>query len=286
MMIVTNQETRLESSAVSLSATPTLNTVVPSAAQSQGPWPRVRSGVVALAALGLIYGPGTPLLTRPSSEPVQRQTRSIHRLIAANEFQDIGVLAGHESTPFLVDSADAASQLEQKGNERGVRDRRVAREAAFAAQQLATWLRLSETETARIGNFSRGTLANWRRGRGAYGSSSRHLLSVYALISQLVRLQGLERASLWLQGDAGSGTSRLDRLAAGSEGLQEVLASAEPLIFASISPAKVAISADHDARRRPDGNVMTPDEEDAAFLSSVMRRRGDFAAPPIRPRHI
>lgn len=153
-------------------------------------------------------------------------------------------------------------------------ERAAAQRALIAADDLRRWLSLTAGEVAELGGFARRSLANWQNGRGAYGASSRYLLSVHALVEGLVRSLGESAALLWLQTPINNGRSALDLLRDGEPGLRTVLVRAEPLLFRAGTPASQVVSWDDLSE--------TADDETVAYIGPASPE--EFAARPVSRR--
>lgn len=218
-------------------------------------------GVVAMAAVSLL----PTVASTPAAEG---------SIVRYDPIQDI--------TPLLKVTGEPHSSLTpavaglKSARETGVTadisvEGASARRALKAVQELQSWLSISASEVTRLGGFARRNLSNWQTGRGAYGASSRHLLAVHALVSQLVKVQGREGALLWLNAPFDQNRTRIDVLHQGKEGLLSVLQQAEPLLFPTA-----------ERRERVQQPYWTDSDSDTAILDEGARRPDLFNYAPRR----
>jgi len=231
---------------------------------------------VAAAAFSLAVVQPTPILVA-SELGMPNQTRVVGNgedywpsVIRARTSAETGVAKFGGQTP-------RSSSTPEPSEVRADRDRRMASAAVSAVDDLGEWLQLTDSQVAQLGKVSRRTLSNWRNTGGAYGASSRHLLSVHALVAQLIASQGIEKTRLWLAMGTDTGIDRLELLSQGPEGLRQVLGLADPLIF----PAKATAS-----RLVDDDDLEAYGEADLQEPVAVNSTAASFAAPPRRPRSI
>jgi len=236
---------------------------------------RRRSYMATLASIGVFAVSGVAPAPASESEDVTHfdstrtpATRAIEEMFAWP------ATAEATAAPRVQPQPPVGADRTSTEAYRRARDERVAAKAVQAVDDLAAWLQISATEVAEIGRFARRNLSNWRAGSGAYGASSRHLLSVHALVSQLINALGQDRARLWLAAGTANGQPRLDRLAVGEDGLREVFAAAEPMLFPVTRPSGPLL-ADHD---------LVPDEDDSAKFDAVPRTPEAFRRAPRRTR--
>jgi hypothetical protein len=102
--------------------------------------------------------------------------------------------------------------------------------ALAAARDLTSWLNITEEQLAEIAGFSRRNYVNWRDGRGSYSKTIRGLFELHALASGLRKMLGQDGFSAWLSMNSG-GIPRRELLSS-SSGRSQLLAEAEPLMFA------------------------------------------------------
>lgn len=116
--------------------------------------------------------------------------------------------------------------------------------ATSAIRELKDWLALSDSELSDLTGISRRSITNWRSGMAAYGSTTRNLFGLHALVSSLRLHLGNQGALLWLVTGHFDGLSSLELLAQDPNRLDRVLVEAAPLIFSSEPRAMTAYVAD------------------------------------------
>lgn len=171
---------------------------------------RARDAIVA-AAVGLLQLSGVGVVPTTTSELTM--TRTTSRLTVGR--------AADESESVVVDPSVGAGPESAST---------PANRALDAVEDLRTWLGLADYEVAELCGFARRNLVNWKSGKGSYGVATRALLSIHALIAELVRHLGAQGANVWLQSTiAGSGSTALETLAAGH--IHSVIDAAQPILF-------------------------------------------------------
>jgi hypothetical protein len=117
--------------------------------------------------------------------------------------------------------------------------RRNAAPALAAAADLSAWLGTTEEQVADIAGFSRRNYSNWRAGLGSYPKTVRGLFELHALVGGLVRTLGTDGAMAWIALPSTTGNPRRQLLAT-SAGRAQLLAEAQPLLFARVEQERPA----------------------------------------------
>lgn len=209
----------------------------------------VRNSILGLAAVSSIFA--------GLVSPAQAENAATTSLVRRNEVREA---AWWETGPEELGIADG-------GHESGS-------PAALAADDLKSWLTMTDSEVSALCGFSRRSLVNWRNGAAAYGASSRRLFSIHALVGHLVAKLGERGALLWFGVDNGAGETRLAALSRGEDGLRRVLTLAEPVLFPEM------------ASQRLDFDSGLDDRAASAFMASAGDRSVDETEPLRRVRKL
>lgn len=103
--------------------------------------------------------------------------------------------------------------------------------ALKAVDNIKSLLKISEGEVAELAEISRNTIRNWRKGQGAYPSTTDKLFKISHLISALSSVMNQNRMLTWLnESDGNSALSRLEQLRQ-SDGVSSVTRQANHLLF-------------------------------------------------------
>jgi transcriptional regulator with XRE-family HTH domain len=180
----------------------------------------------------------TSALTPTSSAqpPLAAAMRNLieHFQVTRANIEDVFPLLGFGSLP------QAADPLALKPVPRG-----SAARALTAVADLRAWLGMTEEQIADLAGFSRRNYSNWRAGQGSYPKTVRGLFEIHALISGLVRALGRDGAVSWIALPSRTGNPR-HQLLATSAGRAQLLAEAQPLLFARVEPERPAAEFDEE----------------------------------------
>ena len=107
----------------------------------------------------------------------------------------------------------------------------VVTEPIQAVDKLKLLLKISESKVAKLAGISRNTIRNWRKGLGAYPSTTNKLFELLHLISALNTVMDQKQMLTWLNksGDDPA-LSRLEQLRQ-SDGVSSVTRQADHLLF-------------------------------------------------------
>jgi hypothetical protein len=120
-----------------------------------------------------------------------------------------------------------------------------AARALAAVADLHAWLGMTEEQIADTAGFSRRNYSNWRAGQGSYPKTVRGLFEIHALVNGLVRALGTGGAVSWIALPSRIGNPRRQLLAT-SAGRAQLLAEAQPLLFAGVEREQPAAEFDED----------------------------------------
>jgi transcriptional regulator with XRE-family HTH domain len=215
-----------------------------------------------IAAMAAVTAALTPTASsQPSLAVVVRGLVERFQLTRAT-FQDVLPLLGFG--PMPLDTADPAALAPvPRGN---------AARALAATADLSAWLGMTEEQIADIAGFSRRNYSNWRSGLGSYPKTVRALFEIHALVGGLVRSLGRDGAVSWVALPSALGGLRRQLLAT-STGRAQLLAEAQPLLFAMVE------------RERPAADF---EETMADVASQAQRHVADAISktPPLRRRRL
>lgn len=121
-----------------------------------------------------------------------------------------------------------------------------ASRALAAVADLHAWLGMTDEQIADAAGFSRRNYSNWRAGQGSYPKTVRGLFEIHALVSGLVRALGTNGAVSWIALPSRAGNPR-QQLLATSTGRAQLLAEAQPLLFARVEREQPAAEFDEEA---------------------------------------
>jgi transcriptional regulator with XRE-family HTH domain len=172
--------------------------------------------------------------SQPSLATAMRSLIERFQVTRAN-IQDVLPLLGFGSLP-----QQATDPWTTKAVPRGNAARALA-----AVADLHTWLGMTEEQMADIAGFSRRNYSNWRAGQGSYPKTVRGLFEIHALVSGIVRALGTDGAISWLALPSPSGNPRRQLLAT-SVGRSQLLAEAQPLLFARVEQERPAAEFDEE----------------------------------------
>ena len=224
----------------------------------QGPWRKLTAAVSAIAsALTPTQSPQVPLTL------IMRDFWEGFPSTLAN-VEDVGVLR-------LLD-IESLSESEPTYNlaPRRPLPRGNAERALRAAEELGSWLGMTEEHIADISGFSRRNYSNWRAGQGSYVKTVRGLFEIHALVSGLVQELGTSKAVAWLGLPAPSGQPRRLLLAT-EEGRAQLSREMSKLLFAEVGREQLV--ADFEDDREGAALVHRTSEADALGHTPPLRRR-------------
>jgi hypothetical protein len=153
--------------------------------------------------------------------------------VTRSNIQEALPLLGFGSLPPQAAGSSAPSMV----------SRRNAARALAAVADVSAWLGMTEEQIADIAGFSRRNYPNWRAGLGSYPKTVRGLFEIHALIGGLVRALGTDGATSWIALSSATGNPRRQLLAT-SAGRAQLLAEAQPLLFARVERERPAAEFD------------------------------------------